>query len=601
MKNKRDFLKGLLVFAAGIAFSACVDDTYDMSKDIDMTMGFGSEQLQLKIGNSEKIWLSDILEVDKEEMLEATTQGTFYLVKGDDARFSFDVPSFSATIDAAKLTPNIPVVSFDAVKDAMGQAIPGLNITQIPIKADWSSGLVPLSIESTNDFSLTNLPSEIKNLKRIIPAADSRTISVALEIVPNTSSQKFVIDSYEGLEVTLPSFFKLQGQSSNILNIGSKSGLNKESITLAEFTVDALELEGEKGLDLSNSKSLNIAGNYAVKGSFSVKAAEGFTLKSGDETTIRVIVKVGKQSSSDKVRISFSEVEGVFNPTINPNISPINIGSDVPDFLTDPEVCIMAANPTFRLNVDMSQVPVDLTLWGNLYGVKGNSNIAEVRLPSENLVALNGQQQSVIYFCQEATPFDPNGVEESAAIYNVNNLNDVVKTIPDKIRVDMNNGKICLTDELSKIALGRTYNASLNYNVYVPFKFNSGLKIVYDETIEDMNADLKDLAAEGAEVTAIIDNKVPLALQLKAIPLDTRGKEIPGVEITTVEVPANAESTLTLSIRFANPTDLQKLDQLLLKVNAETVADGVTLSTDQYLQLKDIRLRLLGQIIADLN
>ena len=599
--NKRSFVKGLLAFAAGITFSACVDDTYDMSKDIDMTMGFGSDSLQLKVGNSEKIWLADILEVDKEEMLETTTQGTFYLVKGDKANFSFDVPSFSATIDAAKLTPNIPVVSFDALRDAVGEIAPGIFPTQIPIKGNWSSGLVPLQIESTNDFNLTNLPKEIKSLKRITPADDSRTISVALEIAPNSTSQKFVIDSYEGLEVTLPEFFKLEGQSGNVLNIGSKTGLNSERITLAEFTVNALELEGEKGLDLSNSKSINIEGHYAVKGKFCVKAAEDFTLKSGDETTIRVIVKVGKQSSSDKVRISFSEVAGVFTPAINPNISPINIGSEVPDFLTDPEVCIMAANPTFRLNVDMSQVPVNLSLWGNLYGVKGSSNIAEVRLPSYNQVALNGNQQSVIYFCQEAKPFDPNGVEAAASIYNVNNLNDVVKTIPDRIKVDMNGGKISLTDELCSIALGKTYKASLNYNVYVPFKFNAGLKIVYDETIEDMNADLQDLAAEGAEVTAVIDNKVPLALQLTAIPLDTRGKEIAGVEISTIEVPANTESTLKLTFRFANPTDLQKLDQLLLKVNAETVEDGVTLATDQYLQLKDIRLRLLGQIIADLN
>ena len=51
MMNKRSFVKGLLAFAAGITFSACVDDTYDMSKDIDMTMGFGSDSLQLKVGN----------------------------------------------------------------------------------------------------------------------------------------------------------------------------------------------------------------------------------------------------------------------------------------------------------------------------------------------------------------------------------------------------------------------------------------------------------------------------------------------------------------------------------------------------------------------
>lgn len=601
MKNNKNLIHSLLVIAAGMAFSACVDDSYDMSKDIDMTMGFGSKELQLNVGNSEKIWLSDILEVDKEEMLETTSTGTFYLVKGDNADFSFKIPTFSATIDAAKLTPNIPVVSFDALRDAMSEITPGYFPTQIEIQKNWSSGLVPLEIESSNDFSLTNLPREIKHLKRITPADDSRTISVALEIVPNSNSQKFVIDSYEDLEVTLPDFFKLKGQDSNLLSIGSKTAINSEQITLAEFTIDALELEGDMGLDLSTSTSVNIKSNYAVKGKFSVKATEDFNLKSGDETTIRVIVKVGKQSSSDKVRIAIGEVTGVFSPTINPNISPINIGSEVPDFLTDPEVCIMAANPTFRMNVDMSQVPANLTLWGNLYGTKKGTNISEVRIPGYDVVALNGKQKSVIYFCQDETPFDPNGVEAAADIYKVDNLNDVVKTIPDQIKVDMNNGKINLAEELCSISLGNTYNASLNYNVYVPFKFNTGLKIVYNETIEDMSADLEDLAAEGAEFTATIDNKIPLALQLNATPLDKSGNPIAGVKVSSVEIPANSESQVTVSITFANPNDLKKLDQLLLKVNAETVADDVTLSSDQYLQLKDIRMKLLGQIIADLN
>lgn len=601
MKNNKNLIHSLLVIAAGMAFSACVDDSYDMSKDIDMTMGFGSKELQLNVGNSEKIWLSDILEVDKEEMLETTSAGTFYLVKGDNADFSFKIPTFSATIDAAKLTPNIPVVSFDALRDAMSEITPGYFPTQIEIQENWSSGLVPLEIESSNDFSLTNLPREIKHLKRITPTDDSRTISVALEIVPNSNSQKFVIDSYEDLEVTLPDFFKLKGQDSNLLSIGSKTAINSERITLAEINIDALELEGDMGLDLSSSTSVNIKSDYAVKGKFSVKATEDFSLKSGDETTIRIIVKVGKQSSSDKVRIAIGEVTGVFSPTINPNISPINIGSEVPDFLTDPEVCIMAANPTFRMNVDMSQVPANLTLWGNLYGTKKGTNISEVRIPGYDVVALNGKQQSVIYFCQDETPFDPNGVEAAADIYKVDNLNDVVKTIPDQIKVDMNNGKINLAEELCSIALGNTYNASFNYNVYVPFKFNTGLKIVYNETIKDMSADLEDLAAEGAQFTATIDNKIPLALQLNATPLDKSGNPIAGVKVSSVEIPANSESQVTVSITFANPYDLQKLDQLLLKVNAETVADDVTLSSDQYLQLKDIRMKLLGQIIADLN
>lgn len=599
MTDGRLIFCGLMALAAGSSMTSCIDDTYDMSKDIDMTMGLGAQGLQLKVGNTEKIWLSDVLEVDKEEMLETTSSGTFYLVKADKADFSFNVPSFNASVNVAKLTPNLPMLTFDDLKNALAGA--GVNINELTISKDWTTKKVPLKVESTDLFTLSNLPKEIKNLKRIIPAKESSKVKVSLEIIANSTNQKFVIDSYNNLQVTLPDFFKLKGRENNKIDLGSGSNLNTKNLTIAEFEVEALELEGEKGVDLSNGKNLEVSGHYAVSGDFSIKASEKFVVKSGDETTIRVTIQIGDQKGRDKVNVSFAEVQGVFNPDINPNISPINISKDIPEFLTDPEVRIMASNPTFRLDVNMNQVPVDLNLWGNLYGVKGGKNIAEVRIPGTNVVSLTGKKESVIYFCQEDQPFDPNGVAQGANIYRINNLNDVVETIPDVIKVDFNDNKISLNDKLTSIGLGKQYKASLNYSVYVPFKFNSGLKIVYDEVIEDMNDDLQDLAAEGAKISAVIDNKVPLELQLTAVLLDKKGNEIPGVTVSTLEVPANAETPIDLTVKFANPTDLQKLDQISLKVKAQTVANGVTLTSDQYIQLNDIRLTLLGQIIADLN
>ena len=599
MTDGRLIFCGLMTLVAGCSMTSCIDDTYDMSKDIDMTMGLGSQGLQLKVGNTEKIWLSDVLEVDKEEMLETTSSGTFYLVKADKADFSFNVPSFNASVNVAKLTPNLPMLTFDDLKNVLAGS--GLNINELTINKDWTTKKVPLKVESTDLFTLSNLPKEIKNLKRIIPAKESSKVKVSLEIIANSTNQKFVIDSYNNLQVTLPDFFKLKGRENNKIDLGSGSNLNTKNLTIAEFEVEALELEGEKGVDLSNGKNLEVSGHYAVSGEFSIKASEKFVVKSGDETTIRVTIQVGDQKGRDKVNVSFAEVQGVFNPDINPNISPINISKDIPEFLTDPEVRIMASNPTFRLDVNMNQVPVELNLWGKLYGVKGGKNIAEVRIPGTNVVSLTGKKESVIYFCQEGQPFDPNGVAEGASIYRINNLNDMVETIPDVIKVDFNDNKISLSDKLTSIGLGKQYKASLDYSVYVPFKFNSGLKIVYDEVIEDMNDDLQDLASEGAKISAVIDNKVPLALQLTAVLLDKKGNEIPGVTVSILEVPANAETPIDLTVKFANPTDLQKLDQISLKVKAQTVANGVTLTSDQYIQLNDIRLTLLGQIIADLN
>lgn len=36
---------GLFLLSAGLPLGSCVDDSYDMSKNIDLTMGLGSEGL----------------------------------------------------------------------------------------------------------------------------------------------------------------------------------------------------------------------------------------------------------------------------------------------------------------------------------------------------------------------------------------------------------------------------------------------------------------------------------------------------------------------------------------------------------------------------
>ena len=92
-----------------------------------------------------------------------------------------------------------------------------------------------------------------------------------------------------------------------------------------------------------------------------------------------------------------------------------------------------------------------------------------------------------------------------------------------------------------------------------------------------------------------------MALELTAVLLDKNGDEIPGVEVSSVSVPALSENTVNISVKFDNPYDLQKLDQLSLKVKATTEGDNVTLTSEQFLQLKDLTFELLGQIIVDLN
>ena len=53
---------------------------------------------------------------------------------------------------------------------------------------------------------------------------------------------------------------------------------------------------------------------------------------------------------------------------------------------------------------------------------------------------------------------------------------------------------------------------------------------------------------------------------------------------------------------LANPADLQRLDRLMLKIEAEGTQPGEgVLSSNQYIKVTNMRLRLKGQIIGNFN
>ena len=58
--------------------NSCMDDSYDLN-NVDLTMGLGSDGLSVTLGNTEKIYLGDLLDLDESVKLDG--ENTFYLVQ----------------------------------------------------------------------------------------------------------------------------------------------------------------------------------------------------------------------------------------------------------------------------------------------------------------------------------------------------------------------------------------------------------------------------------------------------------------------------------------------------------------------------------------
>ena len=64
------------------------------------------------------------------------------------------------------------------------------------------------------------------------------------------------------------------------------------------------------------------------------------------------------------------------------------------------------------------------------------------------------------------------------------------------------------------MVLGKTYRAKADYSVFVPLEMEEGFTIIYRDSTNSMEDDLKDYTAEGIQLKTIAENTIPLDLTL---------------------------------------------------------------------------------------
>lgn len=171
----KQWAKVCLALSLGLPLTACVDDSYDASKDIDMTMGLGSQGLQLKLGNTENIMLADLLEED--ENLKTDAQHTYYLIESGRTNVNFSVDRMNAYIDNAVLSPSLEVLNYSKLQELIPATAGSLNVPE-----GFVYQINNLTAGNSMNFKFDNISSVVKQVKSITPAAGTKLkISMALE------------------------------------------------------------------------------------------------------------------------------------------------------------------------------------------------------------------------------------------------------------------------------------------------------------------------------------------------------------------------------------------------------------------------------------
>lgn len=604
----------VLLLAAGILggslLSSCTDNDFDLSKDIDLTMGLGSNGLALKIGNTEKIYLKDILETsDVVDTLPASQGGLYYLIKEGNSQ---------TNVSINEITQNGNILDTELGANVNLEFPAG-----VPIPAGETEPFEAGNEEKVN-VTIEDIPEEIVSLRKIQP---EQPIDMGLTLkIDQPAHSHFALKRIDRLTISFPSYiysqqFREGTHDIVVENMECQTNAQGEvqitafadSIVLGQNTPFGLKREADGSIHMPADEVEPIR----MQGTFVLENDREVTLQEGDEIQIKLLFKVNA--------INRGEVTGLVNPEVEPDIDPLEISNDLPEFLKDPDVKLEMSNPTLRFDIAGTTLPIPLLFRAELdsrnYTTGGQSESIlpqPIQIPAAGTsAAIPAKQNSSHYFYQGASPFDPE-LNPNAKKYEVSNLSTLIEKLPDFIQPDLSGGKIHSDQtRLHKLTIPQDVEVGFDYKVLVPFHFNASTQIVYNDSIEDMNEDLEDFQADSLFVTGTAHNGIPLALTLTLEPCGVRNSQ--GIRedlshlisVSTVELqPAGGidpdrdftETQFRVALKLKDRKALQLLDAFNLKVRAaSTSTTSQSLTSLQYLRLKDLRIRLGGQIIGDFN
>lgn len=562
---------------------SCVDNKYDLDKDIDMTINVGGEHLTIPAGSSDTAYLSKIIEVEEGDILQpdATTR-VYHLTKKDD----IDVePTTVKEVTISETTTN-------------------LSPTEI-VNATSSSVEVPATVTTFGDFEAksNNIDEALKELGALYAKAP---VDLILTIdFQKEQSLNFTRVQANKLKIVFPDYIEFKAeegiQGHELILDGQVLSENGSSYSRT------LKVEGYKFSENAGAGKKPNGGTLTIEGVISM---EGEVVTSGVSGT-GILSLVPKTVLRE---MTANSVTGVIQPEIKAETTNIEL-NDLPDFLKDEETRMDITNPVILLRAE-NQLETPVEVDAVLTPMKGNAQIdgKEVKVGSgygkTPVVLASGKNVIALSRTGECTI---EGVTSNVKVEDINNL---LETIPDDIEVDLQ--PVVRNEDYYTAELGRAYEMPSSYEVDVPLSFEQNLNIVYNDSVQDLNKDLNDLdkvILKKANVLLTVDNAIPLKLQLK--PENVLIKDVYGNELTAVkktieedkqyvtestdgEKPVTSE--LVLNLTSEDTAFLSKIDRICFKLTAVPgSATGVPLKDTQWLKVTSIKLSVPGGVNIDLN
>lgn len=582
-------------------FNSCVNEDYDLTKDIDKTICIDGE-ISAPIGNSETIFVTDLLNLDGDEsdVLFLDINDNYVLTfMGNRTEASFTVPSFRFSGDIMTNGGHLGLIKRS---DIMEELAPGLSGTGLPVpkgltvKRTFDASTTPLEIDE-------DIPEEVTDVKDIHGNAVAKVTFLA-----NTGKA-----TLSGLTVDFPDYLIFAGISKGQIDCD----FDKESNTLRFGQVEVGRVMSEVSLDITGIDLTKIpAGQGFIRDRHKMLLNDNITL-TGFEVSLltddlgNTFGDIPEEVHIDTgIKINSLDIKDVtvkVDPKVAITPQAINVGK-LPDFVNGDGAVLDLYDPQIMLFLG-NDSPLTMSLNADLESYKGDSrntvHIGDNGGATDKITVKSGMTSRI--YLSRTGESAPSGYQN----VKVSNLSDIVKNVPERISIA--NIDVKADDEFVTVQTDKSYNFYCSYSIIAPLAFGKDMRIDYcsdyDGWNEIFNSEDVDYEINSAVVTFDCVNTIPFGIEMTAAAIDKEDNVIPEITVTiegnvsSGSVDKPSKTPMTLNLKTSSGDDMRRLDGIRMNnriSGADNDLSGVCLNKRQSIKLENMKIKIKGAINTEL-
>lgn len=541
-----------------LTMAACVDDKYDLNKDIDANLSFSEGGIILPISSTGDMKLSQVMELEENGQLKTDDSGNYYFHKTGTTTSETTIKIGYGSICNTAEKNHIYYFKEDPALES-NVKYPEYNINTMKFTVKVQPPYAPDKLgQHVRELCYVHTPMDI-----VIEFLDNNIA----EFAPYISEIKY----------TVPSYYDLEDESDLIQRNVKTNAFNYHRIRCKGVNFKAALKNGEvAGYD-------NKTGQITFKGEIKIECYIDYAYMDRyakiDNPFIQMRTSVGS--------LTTDKVEGRFENRQYVDVEPITF-ENLPDMVNDKEVVIDIENPVVRLTVD-NEVPARALINATMKAYRDGKETARLKIGEAygtDSIKFEGGKKQTVWVSRIPTAI-PDTVNGNVVIPDMMKL---LTIMPDKIEID----GWAHTDSSQVVTMGlnKEYHVYPTYELTAPIVMGKNMKLVYRKSADNLHSKLKNLEVSQITMSAKAKSTIPLDLTTTMTAKDENGNTIENIRLKQEQtIKGMSESDITLTMT-GSIEDFQRVHSIEITAYGdcnETLA-GQPLNENQAIRLEEIKI-----------